>query len=773
MLASQSQKLKELYEFGPFRVDPEKDTLLRDGEVIPLQPKTFQILLVLLRYHQQLVTKEDLLKAVWPDSFVEEANLSRNIFLLRKALGESPQDHQYILTVPGRGYRFAENVRSVTEHDGSVVAEKHAEAQNATPRIKFWRWAAVTVIVGLVVIGVTVWFLIPQKPVPGEKVTVVLVDFKNSTGDTVFDGTLRQGLAVELDQSPFLSLASDDHIRETLALMGKPSDQPLTPEIGREVCERTGSVAVLDGSIATLGSEYILGLRAVNCRTGDVLAEEQETASSKEKTLAALDQIAGKLRGKLGESLSTVEKFATPLEEATTPSLEALQAYTLGRQMMVGKDQFAEAVPFFQRAIQLDPNFAMAYAALGSCYQRLWETELGEENIERAYGLRAHLSQPEKFYIESTYYHYATGDLEKARQVYELAAQTYPRYSGTHLRLWQLYSELGDYEKSLAEINEAIRLDPARAVDYMDLIENYIDLNRLQDARNLMNKIYADEIESSDLHIKIYILDFLEHDPAGMKNQAEWIAGKPEAEDILLALESETAAYAGRMNQSRSFSQRAMDSAMHAQNKELVALYDANQSLWESLVGNKAQARQHADSALKLSKGREVVYEAALSLAFIGEQSQAQGLAEDLSKRFPDHTKVQFNFLPTIRAQIALSHNDPLQAISLLQPATRYELGKSGWTQMGAIYVRGEAYLAAHHWTEAAAEFQKILDHPGIAANHPFGALAHLQMGRAYAAAGDKAKAKRCYGDFLTLWKDADSNIPLLKEAKAESKKLE
>ena len=759
---------KRLYEFGPFRVDPEKETLLRAGEIVPLTPKTFQVLLVLVQNSTQIVTKDDLMKAVWPDTFVEEANLSRNIFLLRKALGESPQDHQYILTVPGRGYRFAEDVRLVPEQPRSIIAAQQSRVQVSVQETRPWGWIVGVVALAVAIASGATWFLLRRKPVLADKVTLVIADFENSTSDSVFDGTLRQGLSVQLDQSPFVSLISDDRIRQTLALMGKAPDQRLTPEIGREVCQRTGGAAVLNGSIASLGSEYVLGLRAVNCRTGDVLAEEQETSNSKEKTLAALDRAVVKVREKLGESLSTVEKFDTPLEEATTSSLEALQAYTLGRRMMVGRDQFNDAVPFFERAIQLDPSFAMAFAALGSVYYSLWEHELAEEDIKRAYDLRTRLSQPERFYIESTYYHYVTGDLEKARQVYELAAETYPRYSGTHLRLWLLYTELGDYEKALAEIQEAIRLDPARTVDYTDEVVNYIDLNRLADARNVLNDLHAKNIDSPDLHLRVYVLDFLEGDTADMQNQVRWGAGSPVTEGELLEMDSETAAYHGHMKQSRDLTRRAKECAMRAQKKELAALFDANQSLWESLAGNKAESRQYADSALALSKGRDVLYEAALGLAFAGEEVRAQSLADELSQRFPDSTNVQLDWIPSIRAQIALNHADPSQAIALLQSAVRCELGASGWSRLGAVYLRGNAYLAAHRWMEAAAEFQKITDHRGIVANDPFGALAYLQLGRAYFGAADKPQAKRPYEEFLKLWKDADSAAPLLHEAVAE-----
>jgi DNA-binding winged helix-turn-helix (wHTH) protein/tetratricopeptide (TPR) repeat protein len=772
MVGGESQKLKELYEFGPFRVDAEKEILLRAGEPIPLQPKTFQILLVLIRRPQEVVTKDDLMKAVWPDTFVEEANLSRNIFLLRKAMGESPQDHQYILTVPGRGYRFAEDVRLVPERAPNLVDVPKPERKTQTERKGLWRLIAAGALC-LAVACAAAWLWMNRQPALTDKATIVLADFENSTGDPVFDGTLRQGLSVQLDQSPFLSQVSDGRIRQTLTLMGKNPDQHLSSDIGRDICQRTGSAAVLSGSIASLGSQYIVGLRAVECRRGDVLAEEQESASSKEKIIAALDQASAKLRRKLGESLSTVERFGTPLEEATTPSLEALQAYSLGRTMMVGRDEFAKAVPFFQRAIQLDPNFAMAYAALGSTYRTLGESELASENIQQAYERRAHLTQPEQFYIESSYYHFVTRDFEKARQVYELSALTYPRYSGTHLRLWELYSEFGEYEKALVEIREAIRLDPTRAIDYVNLLVTYINLDRLQDARNTVKDIRTRQINGSSFQLNLYLLDFLEGDTAGMQEVVKGTVGDPSSEGSLMAMEAETSAYAGRTKKSREFFKRAIDSTTHAGEKELAAFLEADESFLESLAGNTIEAQKLAASALRRSKGRDVVYEAVLGLSFAGDEAQARAIAEDTAKRFPDDTRIQFDLLPIARARLALSHNDPSQAIALLQPAARYEFGRFGWTRLAVIYVRGGAYLAAHQWMEAAAEFQKILNHPGIIINHPFHSLAYLQQARAYAGAGQKTKAKACYEEFLHIWKDGDSDAHLLKEVEAEYAKLQ
>jgi tetratricopeptide (TPR) repeat protein len=617
----------------------------------------------------------------------------------------------------------------------------------------------------------TLFFYTHKAHALSETDTVVLADFANSTGDPVFDGTLRQGLAVQLEQSPFLCLISEQRIQQTLRLMGQSADAKLTPGIARDLCQRTGSAAVFDGSIASLGNQYVLGLKAVNCRTGDTLAEEQARATGKEQVLAAMDKAAEKLRQKLGESLSTVEKFDTPVEQATTPSLEALQAYSLGRKTLVGKGDNAAAVPLFQRALRLDPKFAMAYASLGVSYWNLGETRLAAENARKAYELRERVSERENLYIESRYYHYVTGDLEKARQAYELSAQTYPRDAATPRNLGAIYSSLGQYDKALAERREALRIDPGSGLDYAGLVGCYLDLNRLEEARATAEEAQANKLDSPDLRFNLYQLAFLHNDAARMAQQVAWSAGKPGVEDILLANETDTAAYSGRLRKAREFSRRAKASAERAEEKETAAGYDADAAVQEALFGNAAEARQHAATALGLSTGRDVQNGAALALALAGDASRAQPLADDLAKRFPEDTIVQFNYLPTLHAQLALNRNDPAKAIEDLQSAVPYELGTTGG--LYPVYVRGEAYLAGHQGSEAAAEFQKILDHRGAVGNEPIGALAHLGLARAFALQGDTAKARAAYNDFLTLWKDADPDIPILRAAKSEYAKLQ
>jgi tetratricopeptide (TPR) repeat protein len=642
------------------------------------------------------------------------------------------------------------------------------------------RWftiaAAAFVVIGLAVGG---WLYYAHRArALTEKDTIVLADFTNTTGDPVFDGTLRQGLSAQLAQSPFLNIVSDERVAQTLRLMGQPSDARLTPELARDLCQRTESAAVLNGSIASLGSQYVLGVKAVNCRTGDSLAEEQVTAEGKERVLKALGEAGVALRSKLGESLTTVQKFDTPLEQATTPSLEALQAYSLGRKTMTGKNDFVAAVPLFRRTIHLDPNFAMAYASLATTYGNLGETTLAAENTKKAYELRARVSEREKFYIESHYHDYVTGDLEKARQTHELWGQTYPRDWVPPDNLGLIYGNLGQYDKSLAEVREALRLDPMSGLTYANLVTAYVPLNRLEEARATAQEAQAKKLDSFQLRLFLYLVAFLQNDAAGMAQQVAWAAGKPGVEDVLLAGEADTAAYSGRLGKAREFSRRAVASAERAEEKETAASYEADAALREALFGDADEARQRAAASLALSTGRDVQYGATLALAFAGDVTRAQALADDLTKRFPEDTVVQFNYLPTIRAQLALTRNDSSKAVEALQAAAPYESGSLALTSnfnflsLYPVYVRGEAYLAGHQGDAAAAEFQKVLDQRGVVVNEPIGALARLGLARAYALQGDAAKARAAYQDFLTLWKDADPNVPILRAAKAEYAEL-
>ena len=637
-----------------------------------------------------------------------------------------------------------------------------------------WSPRAMATGASILVVGLAVggWLLHFRKvPALTDKDTIVIADFANTTDDAVFDGTLRQGLSVQLEQSPFMSIISDQQIQQTLQMMDQKPDAKLTPEIARELCERTGSAAVLDGSVAQIGTQYLLTLKAVNCTSGETLASTEAQASDKNHVLDALGKAASEIRNKLGESVSTIRKFDTPIQQATTSSLEALKAYNLALNTATAEGNFVSAVPIFQRAINLDPNFAMAYVMLASMYANLGDTGLASENMRKAYELRDRVSERERLYIESHHYDIDTHGFEKARQVYELWVKTYPRDFVPHHNLGNLYNELGQYDNSLAEYREAHRLNPTNASTYADLVDSYVPLNRLDEARATAKEAQDKQLDSIGLRFSLYDVAFLQNDTAGMAQQVAWSSGKPGLEYGLLALEAKTDAYSGRLGQAQDLSQRAVASSKREGDKVGAAGCEADAAMRLAFFGYPAEARQRAAAALALSTTEYVQEAAGVALAFAGDVSRAQTLADDLAKRFPEDTVLQFSYLPTISAKLALGRGDSWKAIKVLQTAGPHELSfRNG---LLPVYVRGEAYLAAHQGSEAATEFQKILDHRGIVTNDPIGALAHLQIGRAYAMAGNTAKAKSAYQDYLTLWKDADPDIPILKEAKTEYARLQ
>ena len=615
-----------------------------------------------------------------------------------------------------------------------------------------------------------------HKPELTNKDTIVLADFANITGDPIFDGTLRQGLSSQLEQSPFLNMLSDERIAQTISLMAQPKDTKLTYELAREVCQRTASAAVLDGSIAQIGSQYLLTLRAANCLTGESLASTEAQARDKDHVLEALGNLASEIRSKLGESLVSVQKYDAPAENVTTPSLEALKAYSLGYQRFLIESDLAASIPLFQRAIGLDNNFAMAYARLGTSYYDLGESVRAAENSRKAYELRERVSDRERFYIDSHYELFVTGDFEAARKTVELWAQTYPRDDVPPTNLCSIYNLLGSYDKSLAAAQESLRLNPGSGMGYGNLLSVYLQLNRLDEAKATGQQAQAHNLDNPQVHLNLYMVDFVQHDAAGMEREAAGLMGKPGIEDQVLYYESETAAYVGQFAKARKLTLRAVESAQHADEKETAADYSAEAAVREALAGNITLTKQQAKTALTLSNGRDVEAMSAVALGLAGDSTQALLLADDLSKRFSDDTIAHVNYLPTINAATLLRGRDPGRAIDGLSATAPYELG--GPIQglnfyLYPIYLRGEAYLAMRQGTAAAGEFQKIIDHPGLVANEPLGALAHLQLGRAYAITGNTAKAKDAYQDFLGLWKDADPDIPILQQAKAEYAKLQ
>jgi serine/threonine protein kinase/Tfp pilus assembly protein PilF len=650
------------------------------------------------------------------------------------------------------------------------------ESKPVAKSVRF-RWmvnVAAILVVGLAVCG---WLFFSRKAhALTDKDTIVLADFTNATGDPVFDGTLRQGLSVQLEQSPFLSIISDQQIQQTLQMMGEKPDARLTPEIARELCQRTGSAAVLDGSIAQIGAQYLLTLKALNCVSGESLASTEAQASDKSHVLDALGKTASEIRNKLGESLSTVQKFDTPLEQATTPSLEALKAFSSGFKIHTTGD--AAAIPFYKHAIELDPNFALAYAWLGVSFNDIGELSKDIESTRKAYGLRDRASEPEKYFITARFHKVVTGNLEKAEEALLLWIQAYPRSALPHIYLaGAIYPVTGQYAKAIEHGKEAIRLSPNFSPSYALPMFDYIALNRLDEAKATYEQAIERKLRNGFFPLLLYQIAFLQNDTAGMARQVASAAGTPGVEDWLLGLEADTAAYSGRLRAAREFSRQATDSAERAGEEEAAATYSAASGLREALFGYADAARRRASLAMKRPAGHDVQCVSALALAYAGDDRQAQALTAGLAQSFPEATIVRYNYLPTLRAKLALSNGNTSEALESLRAAAPYELGQTTYsiyrcTVMYPVYVRGEAYLAAHQGSEAAAEFQKILDHRGIVLNEPIGALAHLQIGRAYAMQGDTAKAKAAYQDFLTLWNDADPDIPILIAAKTEYSKL-
>ena len=601
-----------------------------------------------------------------------------------------------------------------------------------------------------------------------EKDTVVLADFANTTSDPVFDGTLKQALATSLEQSPFLNILSDEKVNATTRLMGRSPGQPITREVAREICQRAQSKAFLAGSIASLGSHYAIGLKAENCQTGDSLGSAEAEADSREKVLQALGQAATTLRATLGESLATISKFDKPLEEATTSSLEALKVYTEARRVQGAKGE-TEAIPLLKHAVELDPNFALAYVDLGIFYNL--QTNLAAESLRKAYELRERVSEREKFYISATYYTTVTGELEKAVQQYELWIQEYPRDEEAYDDLAVAYVSLGQLEKAAPAFQQALALNPDDGVVATNLAQNYIALNHLDEAKVIIDRALGSKSDYPGLHDALYTLSFLQNDTAAMQRQLTWAMGKPGAEDAALMQQADTEAYHGRIQKAREFTRQAIESAKRSDAKETAAFYRARAGVREGLVGNSAQAHQDAVAALALSPGILVKSIAAQTLAWAGDATQAQKLADDLNHNFPLDTLLQGYGLPIIHANIELHGGNPSKAIEFLDVTRPYELGGPGI--MIPVYIRGVAYLRTRNGPEAAREFQNILDHRTMTSNATTSALTHLGLARARVFEGNISAARSAYQDFFALWKDADPDIPILKEAKAEYAKLQ
>jgi DNA-binding winged helix-turn-helix (wHTH) protein/tetratricopeptide (TPR) repeat protein len=789
--------------FGVFELDAATGELRRSGVVLKLHPQPFRLLLLLAERPGQIVTREEIRRCLWGDNtFVDfERGINFCVNQIRSVVGDDAENPRCIETLPRRGYRFiapmsnGESARHpvVPFHAPAIGAdsrmpdrngEEFASAQemgassshppSAVLNRSSRKTLGVAIIafatIAVLIAGAIVDFHRPRKLT--EKDSIVLADFSNTTGDAVFDGAPRQALAVELGQSPFLNVLSDSKASETLRMMGRPANVRVTEDLGRELCLRTGSKALLAGSISSLGSYYLVELKAVACSSGEALANEQFEATRKEDVLKAISRAASSVRAKLGESLPSVQKFDIPIE-ATTTSLEALKSFSTGAK--VGNEQGdAPSIPFLKRAIELDPKFAIAYAALAAHYSNLDEPSLALEYATKAYELRDRVTEREKLGISFIYFR-VTGEVEKQAQVFDLWMADYPRDGTPHVSLGMNFVFMGQYEKALAEFQKALQLGPGSAAVYENLSGLYLALDRLDEAKATLNQAQASKLDGAGLHWIGYYLGFLQGDIAQMEQQVAWAAGKPGTEDILLSAQSDTEAYYGRLNGARDFSRRAVDSAVRADANEAAALWRVTAALREAELGKTAKARDDVRQALALAPGRNVKIFAALTLARANDTARALALAHELEKNYPSNTVLKIYRLPTINAAIALSKGNSSQALETLEIVKPYELGAptpSFYETLYPPYLRGEAYLLARNGSAAVAEYQKVINHRGIALNFPPGVLAHLGLARAYAMQGNTARAKSAYNDFFTLWKNADPDIPILIAAKTEYAKL-
>ncbi len=780
MSAANSLKTQNIHSFGEFTLNTAERTLQRSGQPLSIAPKALEVLIVLVENRGRIVEKDDLMKKVWPGTFVEENNLAFNVSVLRRLFGESGESPNFIETVPKRGYRFIGEVVPISSGQPAPAAAAMDPMPDPMPGTTTGsRPNGLTrprvLLVALVAVTVAGVFAYSNRRPRHltDKDTIVLADFVNKTGDPVFDETLRQGLAIQLEQSPFLGLVPDQRIQQTLRLMRQPAEARLTSGLAREVCERLGSTAVVEGAIAPLGSRYVLSLTATNCGSGGMIDRELEQAAGKEEILKALTLVAAQLRKQIGESAASIEKHATPLEEATTPSLEALRAYSMALKVWSYKGP-GVALPLLQQAIEIDPGFAVAHAALGQMHGELFEPDLAAKSAEIAYQLRDRVSYPERFSIMVPYEWNLKGNLENARRTAEEWAEMYPRDPRPRGYLSAFDQWLGKYEESVEDGRKAVVLGPDFPPSWNNLAWAYVLMNKLPEAEDTLRRASERKIEFPEFLIMRYYIAFLKKDQAGMERAAILAKENSDVADWAWHEESVILAHSGQLEDARARSRQAIRLAGEDSHKrDHAGMYEAEAAVREAFFGNTREARLLANAALKLSDARDVKWGAAFAFALSGDFSRSNALARDLQERFNDDTAVRFTYLPVLGALAALKNGDSSKALELLQTAAPFDLAVPGsWSgfygNLYPVYVRGQAYLAAHRDAEAAAEFQKILDKPGTVFADPVGPVARLQLGKALLASGEKGKAKAAFQDLLTLWDRADADMPILKQVRAE-----
>ena len=621
------------------------------------------------------------------------------------------------------------------------------------------------VVVAVLGLAMTV-FLRRTRAVMSDRDAILVTDFVNTTADPVFDGTLKKALAVDLEQSPYLNVFPEQKVRQTLQFMGRTPDERITGDVGREICLRAGIKAMLNGSIANLGSQYVITLDAVNAGTGESLAREEVQASSKESVLNSLHQAGSSLRKKLGESLASVQKYDKPLSEATTSSLDALKAFSLGDLKHQMFDELT-ALPLYQRAVELDPNFAMAYARLGTVYNNLGQSELSETNRTKAFELRDRASEHEKLYIMSHYY-VDSGQLDKGITALDLYKQTYPRDSTPYNNLAVVYNQMGQYENALDNARKAVQLDPDSASGYSNVGFAYAGLNRLDEAKATFNQALQHKAGAAVAHSSLAIIAWLQGDKEGTERELDAMKNDPQGELQVTGLRSAMAASAGQLTAGRSFGQKQREAAERLGFKEAAANEYSQEAFTEATFLNKARVLENVAQALKLSQSPNVVLNCAVALAMAGEDARAAKLADEVAQKRPYDTLVQFVAVPLVKAQIELNAGNSGKAIDLLDSALVYARANSG-----VLYVRGNAYLKAKRGSDTVQAFQRLLDLKNVINVDPIMPLAKVGLARAYVMAGDKARSRVAYQDFLAVWKDADPDIPMLRAVKAEYAKLQ
>jgi DNA-binding winged helix-turn-helix (wHTH) protein/tetratricopeptide (TPR) repeat protein len=781
------KQTNHFYEFGPFRVDAGRQLLLRDGQPVPLTSKAFETLLVLVQHSEQMVSKDELMKQLWPDTFVEESNLTQHISILRKALGESPQDHRYLVTMPGRGYRFAQKVREVSD-SGELIVESHSiervtieeteSRRRAAALASFssvdrthWKWILTGTAAAAVLIASSILFVVRmRRPPPLNEADLVLIsDFVNTTGEPVFDGTLKQALTVKLAESPYFNVALDSTTRKTLGLMGRSADERVVPPIARDVCQRENAKVVVGGSILRLGNKYVLELDTTNCLTGAKLTHQQVEALDKEQVLSKMGQAIPSLRRKLGESVSSIQKFDTPIEQATTKSLAALKAFTSGVQKRA-QGQEAESIPFFKMATELDPNFAMAYAGLGTVYGNLSQPDLADEYSRKAFELREHVSEREKFSIQTHYYNDVARDYDKALETWKLWSEVYPHDFGPFVGLTTSYIAVGQLENAIAAGQQALRLNPSHSLAYVSLARAYERATHFAEAKAICEKANTEKMDSFWTHQILYRIAFLEVDEPAMRREIDWFKGKPQ-EAQFIYYQAKAALSLGELRRSRELFERARPIARKNGLKEQVAAIFNGQAQFAAELGNAQEARAMAELSLRETpnSARHKAW-ATLATARAGDVQRAEALMSELNKQPTPGTALNDVVLPSIRAALDLDRKHPAAAIEELRRAIPYDLGtdSAGVT----LYYRGLAYLELKSGKEAAEQFQKILDNRGVVIVDIYWPLARLGLARAYAQTGDTEKSIAEYRELLSFWKNADADLRVLHEAKVEYKKL-